>query len=592
MVGARGLRRMRLLVGVCLVLVAAASAPAAVSRPAGGAPDWLPLSEVRPGMRGEGRTVVRGTTVESFDVEVVARVPGSGPAGDLILIRVSGPLIQRTGGIAAGMSGSPVYLKGRVAGAIGFGWPFSDHSLGLVTPIEDMVKALPGRRAGRMRLPAPVAVAGRTFTEVAIVPTSASAAVLSAREPQVAAMVPLAQPLLVSGMSARAAQVLRNELEPLGVTLVEGAAGSSTNDRPALIPGSAIGAQLIRGDVNAVAIGTLTYRQGDAIIGFGHPFLNRGASAYLLTPAVIHGVVRSTAVPFKIGSAGAPIGIISEDRRAAIGGRLGVLPWMVGVRATITDQDRGKTVTMSTRVISDRQLGPTLVLISAMEAADRALDRIGEGTARVKLTLRGRGLDRALVRENTFYHLRDIGTAAFLELPEALRLLFANEFVRTGPVDITIEADIEQARQTSVIAEAAVEGRRVRRGDSLLVKITLRPFQGAASVRTIDVAVPEGFPAGPATVLIRAGGRPVPEQGLTALLATEPIETPAPSAAVQLTTFTDRDRNTDLIVELIPGAARIPDGTGESSVQTVRVRTATSWVVRGRIQIPVTVDPR
>jgi hypothetical protein len=574
------------------VLIAVATVLTAPPPAVGAMPEWLPLSEVRAGMRGIGRTVVRGTTVEAFDVEVVARVPGSGPAGDLILVRVAGPLVQRTGGIAAGMSGSPIYLKGRIAGAIGYGWPFSDHSLGLVTPIEDMMRVLPGLRGGRTRLPSPVSVAGRTFTDVAIATSPASAAAIALRESKTAVMVPLAQPLLVSGMSRRAVQFLRASLEPLGVTLVEGAAGLSTDDRPALVPGSAIGVQVLRGDLNAVALGTLTYRRGDAIVGFGHPFLNRGASAYLLTPAVIYGVVRSTAVPFKIGSAGAPVGMITEDRRAAIGGRLGVLPPMVVVHTVIRDRDRGKTVRMSTRVVSDRHLGPMFVLVSAMEAADRALDRIGEGTARVKLTLRGRGLERALIRENTFYHPRDIGTAAFLELPEALRLLFANEFVRTGPVDVAIDAEIEQVRQTAVIVEATVDVRRVRRGDVLPVKIVLRPFQGAASARTIEVVVPEEFPTGPATVLIRAGGRPVPEQGLAALLTVEPLEAPAASAAAQLATFSDRDRNTDLIVELIPGAARIPDGTGESAAQSVRVRTTTSWVVRGRIQVPVTVDPR
>jgi hypothetical protein len=177
-------------------------------------------------------------------------------------------------------------------------------------------------------------------------------------------------------------------------------------------------------------------------------------------------------------------------------------------------------------------------------------------------------------------------------MPEALRLLFANEFVRTGPVDVTVEAQIGQDRQTAVIAEATVEGRRARRGDTISVKILIRPFQGLPAARTIEVNVPDGFPLGAATVLVRAGGRPLPEQGLSALLAAEPVEPPAASAAAQLSSFSDRDRNTDLVVELVPGGARIPDGTGDTSVQTVRIRTATSWVVRGRLQIPVTVDPR
>jgi hypothetical protein len=574
---------------VVLTVLAAAVAPPGIAAPAS---ELMPLADVKPGMQGIGRTVVRGTAVESFDVEVMAIVPGSGPAGDLILVRVFGPLIERTGGIAAGMSGSPVFINGRLVGAIGFGWAFSDHSLGLVTPIGDMLRALPGARATPHPLAHPVAAGGRRITAVAIAPTLRAASDIDARAPDVAVMIPVARPLLVSGMGARAASLLRAELEPLGATLVDAAAGSSSDARPPLVPGSAIGVQVIRGDLNAVAIGTLTYRQGDRVVGFGHPFLNRGPAAFLLTPAVIHGVVRSTAFPFKVGSAGAPVGIVTEDRRSAIGGRLDRLPPLVTVRTTVTDRDRNRAVTLVSRVAIDRQLGPILALASAMEAIDRALDRVGEGTARVRLTLRGRGLDSPLVRENTFYHARDIGTAALLEMPEALRLLFSNEFVRTGPVDVVVEAEIGLDRQTAVLTEATVESRRVKRGEALPLKIGLRPFQGPTATRTIELTIPEGFPLGAATLVVRAGGRPVPEQGLSALLSSETLEPPAASAAAQLLSFTDRDRNTDLVVELIPGSARIPDGTGDASVQTVRVRTATSWVVRGRVQIPVTVDPR
>jgi hypothetical protein len=577
-----------------LGLVVAATIATGLAPPGAAAPaaEWMPLSHVRPGMRGEARTVVRGTKVESFDVEVLSVVPGSGPAGDLILVRASGPVISRTGGIAAGMSGSPVYLKGRLAGAIGFGWSFADHSLGLVTPIADMLKALPGGRADLRLLPEPVVARGRTYTHIAVTVRPADAARLAAEAPHIVAMVPLARPLLVSGASARVMQLLKAELDPLGITLMEGAAGASTEARPDLLPGSAIGVQLIRGDLNAVAIGTLTYRRGDAVVAFGHPFLNRGAATYLLTPAVIHEVVRSAAFPFKVGSAGAPVGMITEDRRAGIGGRIGTLPALVAVRTRVIDRDRNRRSTMGTRVVNDRQLGPTLALASAMEAVDRVLDRIGEGTARIRFTLRGRGLEAPIVRENTFYHARDIGSAALLELPEALRLLFANEFVRTGPIDVFIEADIEQGRQTAVLTEASVEPRRVRGGDTLAVKMTARPFQGAQTEQTVELRVPDGFPIGAATMVIRAGGRPMPEQGLAALLTTEPVEAPAASATAQLASFADRDRNTDLIVELVPGTARIPDGTGVSPIQTVRIRTATAWVVRGRVQVPVTVDPK
>ncbi|MGQ0550686.1 MAG: SpoIVB peptidase S55 domain-containing protein [Armatimonadota bacterium] len=566
--------------------------------PAAAASSWMPTAEVRPRMRGVARTVVRGTAVESFDIEVLSVIPGAGASGDLILVRASGPLIQKTGGIAAGMSGSPVFVNGRLVGAIGFGWAFADHSLGLVTPIESMLRALPDRRADRRRIERlalrdPVYIAGRRIDEVAIAPSLEVARRLDRSESATVAMVPLAIPLLVSGLGPRAVQLLGAELGPLGVTPIAGVAGGSTDARPDLVPGSAIGVQLVRGDLNVLSIGTLTYRQGDAMLAFGHPFLNRGRTGYLLTSAVIHDVVQSASFPFKIGSAGAPIGIVSEDRRAGIGGRVGTLPPMVGIRTVVTDGDRGgRTVTVGTRIVRDAQLGPLLALISALEAVDRALDRVGEGTARVRMTLRGRGLDGVVVRENVFYHSRDVGSAAMLELPEGLRLLFSNEFIRTTPVDVTIEVDVRQSRQTAAVIEAEVDRTRVRRGDTVGVRVTLRPFQGAPETRTVEIAVPEAFPAGGATVLVRAGGRPMPEQGLPALLSLEPLEPPAGSAADQLSAFADRDRNTDIIVELIPGAARFPDASGGTSARATRVRMPTPWVIRGRVQVPITVDAR
>ena len=564
--------------------------------PAAATSPLMPTAELRPKMRGVARTVVRGTAIESFDIEVLSVIPGAGASGDLILVRASGPLIRKTGGIAAGMSGSPVFINGRLVGAIGFGWAFADHSLGLVTPIESMLRALPEPRTEhrgtiRRALPQPVYVAGRRIDEVAIASSVDGARSLERSGAGTIAMIPLAVPLLVSGLGPRAAQLLTTELGPLGVTPIAGASGGSTDARPDLVPGSAVGVQLIRGDLNVLSIGTLTYRQGDTLLAFGHPFLNRGRTGYLLTGAIIHEVVQSASFPFKIGSAGAPVGIISEDRRAAIGGRVGILPPMVGIRAVVRDGDRGRTVTVGTRIVRDPQLGPLLALISALEAVDRALDRVGEGTARVRLTLRGRGLD-SVVRENVFYDPRDVGSAAMLELPEGLRLLFSNEFVRTTPVDVTIEVDVQQSRQTAAVIEAEVDHTRVRRGDTIGVRVTFRPFQGTPETRTVEVVVPEGFPTGGATVLVRAGGRPMPEQGLPALLTLEPPEPPVGSAADQLSAFVDRDRNTDIVVELIPGAARFPDATGGTAGRATRVRTSTPWVIRGRVQVPITVDAR
>jgi cell division septation protein DedD len=441
----------------------------------------------------------------------------------------------------------------------------------------------------RFRLATPLTLGATTITDVVIAPTVRAARVIDTRGRTVLPMAPVPSPLLLSGLSPRAAQLLRPELDGLGAAPIETATGASSDAHPQLIPGSAIGVQLMRGDVNAVAVGTLTHRDGNMLVGFGHPFLNRGRTAFLLTPAVIHEVVRSAVFPFKLGSAGAPVGTITEDRRAGIGGRVGALPPMVAIRVVVHDRDRNRVGVIGTKVVRDQQLGPLFALSAALDAIDRAMDRVGEGTARVRLTLRGRGLDSPLVRENVYYHARDIGTASLVELPEALRLLFANEFVRTGPIDVHVEVEVEGTRQTATITEAVAERSNVRRGEVAKVRITVRPYQGPVSTHTVEVAVPPTFPAGSATLVIRAGSRPTPELGLAALLSADANEPPAASATSQLSTFTERDRNTDLVVELVPGAARFP-GASESATQTAKTKAATPWVVRGRVQVPITID--
>src|SRR5690606_35870131 len=169
-----------------------------------------PLSEVRPGMRGVTKTVVEGTRVESFDVEVLGILPDAGPAGDLIMIEVSEEMVRRAGGIAAGVSGSPVYVDDRLIGAIGFGFGFSDHRIGLVTPVEDMLplydQVEPGEEAGA----GPRARNG-------------------ARDGRVAeGVVPLQTPLLVGGLSPRAFQALSVELEKRGFAPLQMGAGLGT----------------------------------------------------------------------------------------------------------------------------------------------------------------------------------------------------------------------------------------------------------------------------------------------------------------------------------------------------------------------------
>lgn len=545
------------------------------------------VAEVRAGMRGTARTVIQGTRIETFDVEVLGVMKGAGPSGDLILIRASGAVIARSGGIAAGMSGSPVFIKDRLLGAIGYGWSFSEHTLGLVTPIETMLTAAPAKRAqrGSYRLPVPVTVAGRTYRKALVQHSVASfSPVGGATTDDTIIFRPVAVPMIIAGMGPRAADILAQVLRPYGVIPVGGGGGGHLAAEIPLQPGSAMGVQLMRGDVNLTAIGTVTYRRGTMVLGFGHAFLNKGGVEFMLTPAVIHEVVRSLASPFKIGSPGAVVGVVQEDRRAAVGGQTQLVPKVIVIRVTVRDVDRKTRTHLAMHAVRDPELGPAVALLGVLEAFDRALDRVGGGTARLQLTMRGQGLPDALRRTNVFYHSRDVSAGALAELPEALRLLFRNEFVAVEPVDLSIEAEVSRERHTASIVEVTPQRTRVRAGESFAVSIVLRPFHGEPVTRTVEVMVPENFPAGQAVLVVR-GGHDAPEEPLANLLLIENTDSGARTLAEQIAAFQERDQNTQLVVELIGGIRPSDRAAGRP-----KVRDRTPWVIRGRHQIAVQVE--
>lgn len=276
------------------------------------APDIMPLDEVKIGMRGIAKTVVLGTKIESFNVEVLGVMKQQSSAGDLILVKASGSVIDRTGGIVQGMSGSPVYIDGKVVGAIAYGWPLKDHTITMVTPIENMLKLLNMPQS-----------------------TNSSPDALEKAEMKAEAK---AAPLMVSGLSEQALGMLSNHLKPY--QLVPYAIGEAPQglEFPPLEPGSSIGVQLVRGDVSVEAIGTVTYMEGNKVLAFGHPFLRRGSAEYFMTNAYIFTTLSGLDSGIKMGTTGNLIGVINQDRTSGIAGEVATYPAIIPLRATVYDK--------------------------------------------------------------------------------------------------------------------------------------------------------------------------------------------------------------------------------------------------------------
>ncbi len=580
--------------GSALVLLATFFLPASWAQGEG---QVFPLSQIRPGMRGVGRTVVQGTRVEEFGFEVLGVTEG--PPGRLVLFRGFGPVIQRSGGTASGMSGSPLYLEGRFAGAVSYGYRFAgpDSNLGLFTPAETMLAILRDevqeqRATGTLRLRQPVRLGGRWVQEVAVV---------DPREPVVGsrpAFVPAAGTLLVSGVSDRAFRLLRDTLRWADVVPVQSYGGTRRFPTPPLVPGSAVGVALVRGDVNVWSIGTLSYRRGDRFLAFGHRMFGFGPVEYLLTTAYVHTVVRSPQFPFKEGDVGEAVGTVTQDRLAGLAGSVGRLPRVFNVTVTVVDQDAGRTVHRSAQMIRRPDLAQLLAPQVALAAVENAWDAAGGGTAEVRISARGGGLPRPVERTNMFYSARDLAAAAVLDVPDAVRFLFGNEYGSVVPVDLNVEVRLTRARRTVSVLGAEVASRTVSQGGRLRVRLRLQPFQAAEPVtQTVEVEVPRNFPRGPALLVVGSAGIQRDDTPPAALLAhkleREPPAAGFPGLSEALEFFEDFGRNTDVLLQLIPVGVPPSDDPqrrfiyfDEFAGRLVR----TQWVVKGEQVVPIVVE--
>lgn len=601
----------------------------ALALQAGAAPIF-PIEQVAPGLWGEGRTVVEGSRVETFDVEFLGVLAGAGPAGDLILVRVHGEAMERSGGVAAGMSGSPVYLDGRIVGAIGYGFEMADHSLALVTPIEDMLDVLRRVQADH-RPPAAAQSAapesgpgpgGPPIEAVAVLPGGGTGELPSLPD-GVAAAAPLRTPVIVKGGGRRAWQALERVLQSGPLWPVQGGGADSGGPSPDPEPGSAIGIQLMRGDMEITALGTLTYIDDGAFVALGHPLFQWGEVDLFATGAHIHATVQSQAFPFKLGGALAPYGRLTQDRAAAVGGRFDEGPAVLHLSVDVLDQDAGRRGRFAVEIPRTGRMTPILASIAALEGIDRGIDRIGPGTASVRLRIEGEDLPFPFERENLFYSDADIAAWSVSELAFLLQEILDNEFTEVALSGLSLEVEIEEGRRTARIEEAAPARRVVHPGEEVEVEVTLRPFRREPETLKLFLPVPEKALPGELSVEVRRGGAADyylidPDSALSAAPLPPPSEgadpeasedgaPPVPSSAADdlerfLEKLLNRERNQDIVAEYWPETAQTDEeaeeseGTGPfhpwAEPEPVRAVQSTPYVIEGSARFSLRIaDP-
>jgi len=520
------------------------------------APDTMPVEEVKPGMVGIAKTVVSGTKIEEFGVEVLGILKNQGAAGDLILVRTSGDVIERTGGIAQGMSGSPVYINNKLVGAIAYGWALTDHKVGMVTPIADMLKLwdMPDKYN---------ASTGSGTGDASLVGAN-----------PVTGFQPLATPLMVSGFSEHALAMLQDKLKPLNLVPYEAGEIPAGVEMGPLEPGSTVGVQLVRGDVSVGALGTVTYIEGDKVLAFGHPFLKKGNNGYFMTNAYVFTTVNGLENSFKVGSTGEAVGLINQDRGAGIAGRIGKFPSIIPIRITVTDNDTGTVRDNAIQVVQDEQLSPALSATAMFNVIDKAIDRVGAGTAKVSFEIMARNMPgETFKRENMFYNGANIGQVTIGEFFDAMTMLTGNQYHPVDIMDVKINVTVYGERRTATVVEAQTKKLTGKPGETVNIAVKLKPFRGEIVTYTIPFVIPSDQPPGPLTLEVRGGGMvPIVQllaktQGLTdeVLMLSKPGEKNIEFADV-IKEFLKRDHNNDLVVEILgidTAAAGDALGTGQ-----------------------------
>lgn len=486
----------------CLAIAALTAAPGAQTR-------TLPLDEVRPGMIGVGRTVFTGSKLEDFKVEVLGVMRNViGPKRSLILARLEGGPLAKTG-VIAGMSGSPVYVDGRLMGAVSYALgQFSTEPICGITPIAEMVDATamqaptPGTRPVSLSWPA----SPRELLEIwsrdlgrarAFVDDPSQALVLSGVSGDMGRMSamlrPIAVPMIASGFDLSVIAPLSSAFTAAGFVPVSGSsaqspsAASHSGSNHTLAPGDAVGVALLTGDFELGATGTVTHVDGDRVYAFGHPLYNLGPTEFPMTKAEVQVVLPSLMSSQKLASFGEIVGTVQQDRATAIAGRLGAGPSLIPVSITL-NSDRGPSRSFSFGIVRDFTFTPLLTYL----AVANVLTSYERGAGPASYAIRG----TASIRSQDAIAFEDIftgeqpanGAAAYIAGPLTALLKNSSESVAVDRISLTIDATEQQ--RSARIERVWLDTTRPRAGRDAIVYVALRGARGDEIVKQIPIQLP------------------------------------------------------------------------------------------------------
>jgi hypothetical protein len=480
----------RILVPAVFALAAALSAQTA----------FFPLKDLKPGMRGSGRTVFQGNKIEEFQVEILGVLENVGPKESLILARLSGGPLEHTG-VMQGMSGSPVYIDGKLVGAVAMAFPFAKDPIAGIRPIEDMLRgsappahpmASPVQARRAAVAPGQVSLEEKDLTRRIPRPQPAMAG-----DPR---MVDIATPISFGGFSRATLDAFAPQLRGLGLEPRQGITAGAKIEGPMGNPadlkaGSMISVQLMSGDLSVGADGTVTHIDGNRVYAFGHRFLAVGATDLPFARSEVITLLANTNTSFKLSSAKEWMGTISQDHNTAVSGELGKRAAMVPVSVSVSHNKKA-VESYQMQMVDDPLLSPLLVQMAVYSTIDATERTVGASSIRVTGEIEFQNAP-APVRLNNMF-AGDNGSAMQVSLSAAIPVAYilqaGFESLRLKSVALHLEAS-DQKRQLTIDG-ISVSRHEVRAGEKVTLSVALAGENGVESTYPVQYQVPIGAEPG------------------------------------------------------------------------------------------------
>jgi len=484
---------------LALTSLASLSAICAQPAPAPAAAGIMTVDQVRAGMRGVAYTVFQGTKPEPMEVEVLGVLKNlNGPKGDLIVVRLHGAKAEYTG-VVSGMSGSPVYIEGKLVGALSYRLAiFAKEAIAGVTPIADMLEINELDRS-QPRTASVAVHSGQDATATAVAPPPE----LQGYSQQ---LTPIETPLVFSGFSDDAVRRFAPQFAAAGIAPVMGAGSASSDPQPEpLEPGSAVSALLVQGDMNIAATCSVTYVDSERLLACGHPLYQFGAVDLPMTKATVLATLASSYASFKIINTTEPVGSFVQDRHTGILGRFGRSARMIPVTVHVHGGTRDKQFHF--QVLNHAKITPLAMMITVFNALQGVNDFGEEASYRLRGKIGVEGYPDVGL-ENMYAPADGTLPTAYLVaigLGDRFGRIFQNPYNTPAIQKVELDFDLVRERRSARLESARTDVTEAHPGDRIMVEAVLRPYRGERMVRQVPVVIPASAPPGTLRILVSDG---------------------------------------------------------------------------------------